>query len=63
MKKHRLVLNLSRGEFLALTRWADDQLESPATRAEQVVRDALRAAGRLSADEPAPPGSGPYRSG
>jgi hypothetical protein len=53
------LLRLDERTFLALKRWADDDLRSVNGQVEFVLRRALEQAGRLNRDEPASASKGP----
>jgi len=51
--KKAYPLRISTAVLDAVQRWADDELRSVNAQIEYVLREALRKAGRLKADEPA----------
>lgn len=58
-ERKSFLLRLDERTFLALKRWADDDLRSINGQVEFVLRRALEQAGRLDRDRAAPPPSGP----
>lgn len=57
-KRKQVLLRMSPQMHEALARWAADDMRSVNGQVEMVLRDALRRAGRLPSDIPAPRGPG-----
>lgn len=51
-EKKAYPLRINASILAAVQRWSDDELRSVNAQIEYVLRDALRKAGRLPADEP-----------
>lgn len=53
------LLRLDERTFLALKRWADDELRSVNAQVEFLLRRSLEQAGRLNREDPRPHDGGP----
>jgi hypothetical protein len=62
-ERKSFLLRLDERTFLALKRWADDDLRSINAQVEFLLRRALDQAGRLDRDAPPPSPPDPTRTG